>query len=87
MDSLYIAKVIQLFFNIYTMMIFGRILISWMPDWQHLTIVRFIAFCTDPYLNLFRKILPPLGGVMDLSPLLAFFTLRIAEMLLLRMIL
>jgi YggT family protein len=29
---------------------------------------------TDPYLNLFRSIIPPLGGI-DLSPILAFLLL------------
>jgi len=31
----------------------------------------------DPYLNLFRGIIPPLGGTMDLSPILAFLTLNV----------
>jgi len=30
----------------------------------------------DPYLNLFRGIVPPLGGTLDLSPILAFVTLN-----------
>ena len=31
----------------------------------------------DPYLNLFRGIIPPIGGTLDLSPILAFFALNI----------
>jgi YggT family protein len=31
---------------------------------------------TDPYLNLFRSIIPPLGG-LDISPILAIFVLQI----------
>lgn len=30
----------------------------------------------DPYLNVFRGIIPPLGGTLDLSPILAFVTLN-----------
>jgi YggT family protein len=45
--------------------------------------MRFVAFYTDPYLNMFRRVIPPIGGVLDLSPLLGFFTLQIAENLLL----
>jgi YggT family protein len=33
---------------------------------------------TDPYLNVFRGIIPPLGGI-DLSPILAFFLLSFAS--------
>ncbi|MFM7545546.1 MAG: YggT family protein, partial [Synechococcales cyanobacterium] len=35
---------------------------------------------TDPYLNLFRSLIPPLGGI-DLSPMLAFFALQILQQL------
>ena len=30
----------------------------------------------DPYLNIFRGIIPPLGGTLDLSPILAFLVLN-----------
>jgi YggT family protein len=30
----------------------------------------------DPYLNIFRGIIPPLGGTLDLSPILAFIVLN-----------
>lgn len=37
---------------------------------------------TDPYLNLFRGIIPPIGGTLDLSPILAFVTLNVSSALL-----
>lgn len=33
----------------------------------------------DPYLNLFRGIIPPIGGTLDLSPILAFVTLNVSN--------
>jgi YggT family protein len=30
----------------------------------------------DPYLNIFRGIIPPIGGTLDLSPILAFLVLN-----------
>lgn len=75
----YFSKVIHLLFTSYTALIFLRILSSWVPAWQGHRFVRFIAFYTDPYLNIFRRLIPPLGGLLDLSPLLAFFALRILE--------
>lgn len=37
-----------------------------------------LATVCDPYLNLFRGIIPPLGGTIDLSPILAFITLDVS---------
>lgn len=77
---------IHILFVAYTVLLFLRIVTSWLPQWQAHHLVRFVAFYTDPYLNLFRRLLPPLGGVLDLSPILGFFALRIAEMILLGLI-
>jgi YggT family protein len=71
-----INHVIDLLFQVYTLMLFARILGSWLPNFQHYKIMQFVAFYTDPYLNLFRKIIPPLG-MIDLSPIIAFFCLGI----------
>lgn len=39
---------------------------------------------TDPYINIFRGVVPPIGG-MDLSPMLGFFLLSLAAKQLRRM--
>ncbi len=83
MSIYYLYKVIHFIFLGYTILLTVRILSSWVPELQRKTWFRFIAFYTDPYLNIFRKIVPPIGGVLDLSPILAFFSLRIAESILL----
>lgn len=79
----HLAQIVHYLFIFYTMLLLLRILSSWFPAWQGHQLVRFIAFYTDPYLNLFRRILPPLGGTLDLSPVLAFFVLRLIEKVLL----
>jgi YggT family protein len=79
----YLSSVIHYLFVTYTTLIFLRIISSWFPVWQAHQVVRFIVFYTEPYLSLFRRILPPLGGVLDLSPILAFFALRLLEMMIL----
>ncbi len=83
MQGMHLAYIIKLIFTTYTVLLFLRIIVSWFPAWQAHNFVRFIAFYTDPYLNLFRRLLPPLGGVLDISPILAFFALRLIEMILL----
>src|SRR5258708_3257337 len=67
-------------FKVYTVMLFVRIRISWVPELQQYRFVQFIAFCTDPYLNLFRRFIPPLGMV-DFSPIIAFMCLGVLEQL------
>lgn len=79
-----IKTVIHLFFVSYTLLLFARIILSWVPNFSHLQLARFVFFYTEPYLSFFRRIIPPIGGMLDLSPLFAFFTLRFLENLLLR---
>ena len=79
----FLIHIIQILFVTYTIFLFLRVISFWFPAWQSHHLVRFLAFYADPYLNLFRRLLPPLGGVLDLSPILAFFALRLFEMILL----
>ncbi len=74
-----IAEFVHLLFLAYTVMIFVRIMGSWVPNWQHLKVMRFVGFYTEPYLGMFRRVIPPIGGMLDLSPLLAFLALRLME--------
>jgi YggT family protein len=62
------------FIAIYNSVITARILLSWFPQAQGIGILQPIYQITDPYLNLFRGIIPPVFG-LDLSPILAFVTL------------
>ena len=62
------------FIAIYNTVITARILLSWFPQAQGVAILQPVFAITDPYLNLFRGIIPPIFG-LDLSPILAFVTL------------
>lgn len=79
--------IIKGLFTAYTLMLLGRVLGSWIPSLAGHPVMRFLAHYTDPYLNFFRKIIPPIGGVVDLSPILAFFALQLAQMLILKLFL
>lgn len=76
---------IHYLFTGYTILLMARIIGSWFPSFASSKLMRFVAFYTDPYLNLFRKIIPPLGA-LDLSPLLAFFALQILEGFIMRLL-
>ena len=70
------------FITIYTYVLIVRILLTWFPniDWYNQPFSA-LSQLTDPYLNLFRSIIPPLGGI-DLSPILAILLLQVAGSLL-----
>ncbi|BAY82217.1 hypothetical protein NIES267_16960 [Calothrix parasitica NIES-267] len=72
-----------MFIQIYSWLLIARVLLTWFPqiDWYNQPFAA-LSQVTDPYLNLFRNIIPSLGGI-DLSPILAFVTLNIVSGLLL----
>lgn len=74
-----LARVINILFQVYTLMLFARILSSWIPELQQTKVMRFIAFYTDPYLNIFRRFIPPIGFI-DISPIFAFLALELVRM-------
>jgi YggT family protein len=76
-----IVRLIEIIFGIYTFMLMARVLGSWFPQWQDHPIMRFLRHYTDPYLNLFRRFIPPIG-VIDISPIIAFFSLQIIQYIL-----
>ena len=82
---LIIISIIHYLFFVYTMLLMARIIGSWFPSFANSKWMRFVAFYTNPYLNLFRKIIPPLGS-LDLSPILAFFALQILESVIIRLL-
>ena len=60
------------------MFIFVYVLMSWIPvkkGWIE-DIDRVLGKICDPYLNLFRKFIPPIGGMIDISPIIAIIALQ-----------
>lgn len=71
------------------MLIIARVILSWFPVRQGgllYDIVAVLDSVTGPYLNLFRRIIPPMGGV-DFSPVIALLALNLAERLVFNIIL
>lgn len=68
--------------QIYSLVLIVRVLLSWFPniDWSN-PVLSTVSSITDPYLNAFRGLIPPLGG-LDLSAILAFFALSLMQRLL-----
>ena len=70
-----VADYVNTLILIYVVLIFIRILMSWIPRmpynrWLNM-FLTFVTDVTDPYLNIFRRLIPPVRigpGALDLSP-------------------
>jgi YggT family protein len=71
-------EIVHVVFQIYLIMLFARIIASWFPEIQRHRLMQFVNFYTDPYLNFFRKFIPPLG-MFDISAIVAIFCLGFIE--------
>lgn len=67
------------FLQIYWILLIVRILLSWFQsaEWAG-QVISFLSPVTDPYLNIFRSIIPPLGGI-DISAILALILLQFIQ--------
>ena len=65
--------------SIYSFILIIRILLTWFPgiDWSN-GILSALTSITDPYLNIFRGIIPPIGG-FDISSLLALILYQVIQ--------
>jgi YggT family protein len=83
-----VADYVAALFLVYIILILIRVLMSWIPRMPYNPVLRavldFVTQTTDPYLNLFRRILPPIGGGgfgLDLSPMIGIVVLYILRTL------
>jgi len=70
---------VSVFVYVYSLIIFLYVLSSWIPLPYNRTlnrVRRFLSDACDPYLRLFRRVLPSLGGI-DLSPIVAVLVLYV----------
>ncbi|WP_404449999.1 YggT family protein [Sutcliffiella horikoshii] len=62
---------------IYTIALIIYIFMSWFPGARESSFGRMLGRICEPYLDMFRRIIPPLG-MIDISPIVAIFVLRYA---------
>ncbi|KAK9683912.1 hypothetical protein RND81_10G174500 [Saponaria officinalis] len=70
-----VANGVLNFLNLYNTILVVRLVLTWFPNTPQQIVSPLSTLC-DPYLNIFRGIIPPLGGSLDLSPILAFLVLN-----------
>lgn len=62
-------------YTIYLYMIIAYVLLSWVPNARSSFIGELLGKIVEPYLSPFRKIIPPIGGMLDISPIVGLFAL------------
>ncbi|ACQ71758.1 MAG: YggT family protein [Exiguobacterium sp.] len=65
--------------GIYSWVLIGYILLSWFPNARESKFGQILSFLCEPFLAPFRRIIPPIGGMLDISPIVALFVLRMAQ--------
>jgi uncharacterized protein YggT (Ycf19 family) len=88
-----VADYVSALIVVYVILIFIRIVVSFVPRMPYNPYLRAVldfAFeVTDPYLNFFRRFIPPLGGggfALDLSPMIGLLLLFVAQRVLVDLI-
>lgn len=68
----------------YSMVIFVYVMMSWIPMSSGIVVdvYRALGKICDPYLDLFRRFIPPIGGMVDVSPIVALLVLQFGVRLL-----
>ncbi|RKQ37409.1 YggT family protein [Oceanobacillus halophilus] len=74
-----IFQILDLALNIYSWGIIIYIFMSWFPGARESSFGEMLGRICEPYLEVFRKFIPPLG-MIDLSPIIAIFVLHLARM-------
>jgi YggT family protein len=88
-----IADYVSALFLVYIILVLLNVLISWIPRVPYnralIATLDFVKETTDPYLNFFRRFLPPIGGgglALDLSPLIGIIVLYFLREVVVRLI-
>lgn len=84
--KIFLMQSLYLFFTILIWIMIVRILLSWFPNinWYNQPF-KALKDITDPILEPFRKIIPPISGI-DFSPIAAFLALEIIREITMRLL-
>ena len=84
-EYFWVCKFVKYLFNFYEYSMLAYILTSWFPQIKNNFIVEFLEAICEPYLKIFRKIIPPFG-MLDISPIAALVVLSVIENLIIMLL-
>lgn len=88
-DRVDVANYVDALFTVFLILIIARIVLGWIQMFRPIPYVvplratiGFVEESVDPYLNIFRRWIPPIGGAgmgIDLSPMIGIILLLIVQ--------
>jgi YggT family protein len=81
-----VANLILELLSVYKYILLGSVIISWVNADPYNPIVRFIRSITEPLLGRIRQFMPD-TGMVDLSPVVAFFAIHLIQSAIVRYVL
>jgi YggT family protein len=82
-----VATIVSVLFQVYEFLLLIRVLLSWInidprrPAIDH-PLVQILVRITDPVLAPLRRLIPPIGGTVDISPVVALIVLEVVRRIL-----
>lgn len=76
-----LTELISTIINVFIYSIFATVILSWINPGAHNPVVTLLYKITEPIMQPFQRIIPPMGG-MDFSPIAALLALQVIKMLL-----
>lgn len=73
----YLIQFVSILFQVLTFAIFGRAILSWFRVGPDNPIGLILYEITEPILAPLRRFIPPLGGMIDMTPFIALILLQI----------
>ncbi|MDO4503189.1 MAG: YggT family protein [Coriobacteriia bacterium] len=77
---IFLLSLIVRLVDLYSMVICVYVIMSWLPTNTGILadIYNVLGRICDPYLDLFKKLIPPIGGMIDITPIIALLVLQLA---------
>jgi YggT family protein len=79
-----ITGILNLLFTVLSLAVIARALLSWFDPGMRYPISQLLVDLTEPIIAPIRRVVPPVGGMIDLSPLIALILLQVIERVIIR---
>lgn len=74
-----LGRTLSTLLQYYSYVLIAYILLSWFPNARESKFGQILQMLCEPFLAPFRRVIPPIGGMLDISPIVAFLVLNLAQ--------
>ncbi len=74
-----VTGILNLLFTVLSLAVIARALLSFFDPMMRYPISQVIVDLTEPIIGPIRRVVPPLGGTIDLSPMIALILLQVID--------